>query len=164
MGGKNLIDKILQRIYESTDCDGCINTCCCGKNLSLEDGDIFRLFTHLKMSPEKFRDEYTILWGPRRLLRFHNDRCPFLNDNGRCNVHIARPLACRQYPFKVKDGCLVIRQIQSCDVSKAFILKFIQYYEGKNDALVDRVLGDFECGVEDITLDVKNVSIMLNDE
>ena len=90
---------------DTADCSGC-SLCCHGMEdtLLLEPPDIYRFQKELGLSFDR------LLEGPAQLgiadglilphLRMkEGEACYFLNENGRCSIHPARPAYCRMFPL-----------------------------------------------------------------
>ena len=102
------------RLYTSLDmakadchgCEGC-HTCCCGmgESVVLDPLDVWRLCTHLHISQEELIGRYAPLGYvdgcilPHLAMQGADERCIFLNEEGRCSVHAARPGFCRMFPL-----------------------------------------------------------------
>ena len=88
------------------DCEGCF-ACCqgMGTSIKLDPLDIFRLSSNLNKSFEQLLAENielnlvdgTIL--PNLKMVGENERCSFLNEDGRCSIHSHRPGICRIFPL-----------------------------------------------------------------
>jgi Fe-S-cluster containining protein len=81
--------------------EGC-GKCCVNRGthtyLYLEDEDVERLASFLKLTRRKFLRRYTTTDDGDRVLRSAGPGCLFL-EGTRCGVHAARPRQCRTYPF-----------------------------------------------------------------
>ncbi|MCD6273530.1 MAG: YkgJ family cysteine cluster protein [Deltaproteobacteria bacterium] len=91
----------------------CFNLCCRNLNLFLYPYDVIRLKNSLKISSDRFIDEYVDIllkpsdYFPEVLLKMREDadkRCPFLGESG-CMVYPDRPDTCRTFP--VEQGIIL---------------------------------------------------------
>ncbi len=88
------------------DCEGC-SACChgMGSSIVLDPFDIYRLTTGLHTSFEKLLEKYielNVFDGiimPNLKLSGSGEACGFLNENGRCSIHVHRPGICRLFPL-----------------------------------------------------------------
>ena len=112
---------------DTADCSGC-SLCCHGMEdtLLLEPPDIYRFQKELGLSFDR------LLEGPAQLgiadglilphLRMkEGEACYFLNENGRCSIHPARPAYCRMFPlgrYYRGDDFVYILQVHQCDHPK----------------------------------------------
>jgi Fe-S-cluster containining protein len=94
----------------------CFNLCCRNLNLFLYPYDVIRLKNCLKISSNRFIDEYVDIllkpsdYFPEVLLKMKEDaekRCPFLLESG-CAVYPDRPDTCRTFP--VEQGIFLDRE------------------------------------------------------
>lgn len=107
------------------DCKGC-SACCreMGNSIILDPMDIWRFARFAKLD---FRTlisncyiELNIADGlilPNIRMDEKRDACPFLNENGRCNIHDYRPGLCRLFPlgrFYEEKGFKYFLQIDEC--------------------------------------------------
>lgn len=119
------------RLYDANDmvkaycdeCKGCY-ACCTGMGSSiiLDPLDVMRLcketgknFTQLL---EKELEVNVVDGLVLPNIRMTADKCPFLNDEGRCSIHNARPGFCRLFPlgrYYTDDGFRYILQIHECE-------------------------------------------------
>ncbi len=86
------------------ECRGC-GGCCWNVEVPLTGHDLRTLAAGTGLDPKTFMDRYgqfTLGSGflpVARLKLTAAGHCPFLQSDGRCGVHPARPLACRLFPF-----------------------------------------------------------------
>lgn len=88
------------------DCDGC-SACCCGMGTSilLDPLDVNRLSNHLNLGFEELlvdKMELNLVDGvilPNLKMAGDKESCTFLNSQGRCSIHAARPGICRLFPL-----------------------------------------------------------------
>lgn len=108
------------RLYELNDmvkadtgnCDGC-HKCCCsmGSSIVLDPYDVIRIMQHINRSFQQLLDngyiELNMVDGMilPNLRMGEKDACQFLNEEGRCSIHEARPGICRLFPLgRVYEG------------------------------------------------------------
>lgn len=86
----------------------CFMVCCKNVDMFLYPYDILRLKTFMKISSQKFIENYVrVVQGaahpyfPSLMLRLNEESkaCPFLDDDG-CGIYADRPSACRTYPLE----------------------------------------------------------------
>lgn len=88
------------------DCKGCF-ACCkgMGGSIVLDPVDIYRLTVGLDMSFEDLLKEHIELQLvdglilPNLKMGGAEEKCSFLNDMGRCSIHLYRPGICRLFPL-----------------------------------------------------------------
>lgn len=88
------------------DCKGC-SSCCrgMGESILLDPMDIYRLTVNLECTFEQLLEtciELQVVDGmilPNMKMVGKDERCAFLNENGRCNIHAIRPGICRLFPL-----------------------------------------------------------------
>jgi len=87
------------------DCMGC-SACCqgMGESIILDPLDVYHLEKHMQMSFEQLLTEHVMLHVEEgivlpNLKMTGEDKCPFLNDAGRCDIHGFRPGLCRTFPL-----------------------------------------------------------------
>lgn len=88
------------------DCSGC-SSCCrgMGQSVLLDPMDVFRLernlgrtFEQLLAGPVELHVEDGLIL-PDLKMAGEDDRCFFLNEEGRCGIHAFRPGICRLFPL-----------------------------------------------------------------
>ena len=102
------------RLYTSNDmvkagCDGCkgCSACCMGMGdtVVLDPLDIYRLATYLDVTFENLLSSKVDLGVVDGIILPHlnmsgvEEKCGFLDKDGRCSVHAARPGICRLFPL-----------------------------------------------------------------
>ncbi len=88
------------------DCEGC-SACChgMGNSIILDPMDVYRLTQKKKVSFMQLLEkslELHVVEGiiqPNIKMQENNDQCSYLNEEGRCSIHDARPGFCRMFPL-----------------------------------------------------------------
>ena len=90
-------------------CDGCKNChACCedmGGSIVLDPLDIYNMTSYLSITFEELLPEYielNVVDGiilPNIKMNGLSKKCRFLNEEGRCSIHSARPGICRLFPL-----------------------------------------------------------------
>jgi hypothetical protein len=92
---------------DCNDCKGC-SACCrgMGQSIVLDPLDVHRLCVHLHKTMEELLSagilELNVVDGvilPNIAMTGVGESCRFLDENGRCSVHYARPGICRLFPL-----------------------------------------------------------------
>lgn len=109
------------------DCHGCIgcSKCCkgMGSSITLDAYDVYRLTTHLQKSFEELLQdalELNVVDGvilPNLRMTGKEACCSFLDEQGRCSVHPARPGICRMFPlgrYYEEEGFRYFLQTKEC--------------------------------------------------
>ncbi len=84
------------RVFSETDCLACAN-CCKSISPMLNDRDIQRMASALRMRPAEFAETYLRTDEDHDYV-FRSTPCPFLMPDNYCLVYEHRPKACREYP------------------------------------------------------------------
>jgi Fe-S-cluster containining protein len=94
--------RIGEEIEDQIDCTVCAN-CCKVASVQVSDRDVARLAKSLRITPQKFIAEYTVLNEKEntRDLRRTESGCVFLSGND-CTVYDDRPTICRDFPHVVR--------------------------------------------------------------
>lgn len=106
------------------DCEGC-SACCqgMGDSVKLDPLDIYRLCKHLSCGFENLMQdkiELNVVDGvilPNLKMAEPQEKCAFLNEEGRCSIHVARPGICRLFPlgrFYEENGFRYFLQVHEC--------------------------------------------------
>ena len=109
------------------DCGGCkgCSACCqgMGQSVVLDPLDVHRLSLGLKEEPERILGRAAQLHVHKGLIipslkmEGEEERCVFLNQEGRCQVHSFRPGFCRMFPlgrFYEEGGFRYFLQVHEC--------------------------------------------------
>lgn len=104
------------------DCSGC-HKCCTGmgNSLVLDPYDIYCLTTNLGREFASFLNKelaLNIVDGITLPNIVMNDKCSFLNADGRCSIHGFRPGICRLFPLAriyENESFAYVHQINECD-------------------------------------------------
>lgn len=106
------------------DCKGCCD--CCkgmGDSVILDPYDVCRLARGLDRNPADLIGtvlEFGVSDGnilPHLMMQGREERCVFLNEEGRCSVHAIRPGFCRLFPlgrYYTEENFKYIIQIHEC--------------------------------------------------
>ena len=124
------------------DCKGCCD--CCkgmGDSVLLDPYDVCRLSRGLQRTPEDLIGnvlELGISDGnilPHLAMKGAEERCVFLNGEGRCVVHAIRPGFCRLFPlgrYYSEDGFKYILQIHECTKKNRSKIKVKKWLDTPN--------------------------------
>lgn len=110
---------------DTNQCQGCF-ACCCGMGTSivLDPLDVHKLTTYLNTSMERLLAgalELNVVDGiilPNLSMKGEKEACSFLNSEGRCSIHEARPGICRLFPLgRVYDNqtFYYFLQVKECE-------------------------------------------------
>lgn len=105
-------------------CEGC-SVCCegVGELVELTPFDVFEIIKHLKMPFDELLEEKLELREHKKIMLPHlkmqgeNERCSFLNEEGRCTIHAHRPNICRLFPLGrvyMEDDFKYFLQVGAC--------------------------------------------------
>lgn len=116
------------------DCHGCegCSKCCrgMGNSIILDAYDVYRLTAYLQKSFEELLQtvlELNVVDGvilPNLRMAGEDECCSFLNEQGRCSVHEARPGICRIFPlgrYYEEEGFRYFLQTGECSGSRSKI-------------------------------------------
>ena len=152
------------------DCKGC-SDCCqgMGDTVILDPLDVHRLCAGLKKSPEELLGsvlELGITDGnilPHLAMRGEQERCVFLNTEGRCSIHDNRPGFCRLFPlgrYYTEDGFKYILQIHECKKKNRSKIKVKKWLDTPNLKQYEKFVLDWH----NFLLDVQEVFYETEDE
>ena len=88
-----------ERLHDSFPCEMC-GRCCHQPNITIMDGEVQRIASHLNMSAEDFIDGYLYRRDGIWLFR-KSGKCKFLGDDKKCKIWKERPEICRDFPYLV---------------------------------------------------------------
>lgn len=127
------------------DCKGC-HDCCqgMGDSVVLDPYDVCRLSRGLNHTPEELLNgvlELGVTDGnilPHLAMKGKEEKCIFLNAEGRCSIHSIRPGFCRLFPlgrYYTQEGFYYILQVHECakkNRSKIKVKKWMDTSDLKN--------------------------------
>lgn len=149
------------KLYESsdmakTDCSGCIGCCdCCkgmGNSIILDPFDIWRLTTHLSKSFEELLSDFlelNVVDGiilPNLRMAEKTEQCVFLNPEGRCSIHTARPGFCRLFPlgrYYENRSFKYFLQVHECPKHNKSKIKIKKWLDIENLKQYERYITDW---------------------
>ena len=105
------------------DCEGC-SACCRGMaSIVLDPYDVWQLCMGLRKTFEGLMEEHIELQVvdgvilPKLKMAGEEESCTFLDENGRCSIHLFRPGICRLFPlgrYYEDDGFRYFLQVKEC--------------------------------------------------
>lgn len=152
------------------DCKGC-SDCCqgMGDTVILDPLDVHRLCAGLKKLPEELLGsvlELGVTDGnilPHLAMKGTEERCVFLNTEGRCSIHDIRPGFCRLFPlgrYYTEDGFKYILQIHECKKKNRSKIKVKKWLDTLNLKQYEKFVLDWH----NFLLDVQEVFYETEDE
>lgn len=135
------------------DCKGC-SACCrgMGNSIVLDPLDIHRLTTQLGTSFEQLlagEIELQIVDGmilPNLKMKGEEERCTFLNEEGRCSIHRFRPGICRIFPLGrlyENDSFSYFLQIHECQNENRTKVKVKKWVDTPDIVRYDKFIADW---------------------
>ena len=152
------------------DCKGC-SDCCqgMGDTVILDPWDVHRLCAGLKKLPEELLGsvlELGVTDGnilPHLAMKGTEERCVFLNTEGRCSIHDIRPGFCRLFPlgrYYTEDGFKYILQIHECKKKNRSKIKVKKWLDTPDLKQYEKFVLDWH----NFLLDVQEVFYETEDE
>ena len=152
------------------DCKGC-SDCCqgMGDTVILDPLDVHRLCAGLKKLPEELLGsvlELGVTDGnilPHLAMKGTEERCVFLNTEGRCSIHDIRPGFCRLFPlgrYYTEDGFKYILQIHECKKKNRSKIKVKKWLDTPDLKQYEKFVLDWH----NFLLDVQEVFYETEDE
>lgn len=135
------------------DCSGC-SACCqgMGESIVLDPYDMYRLTTGLGRSAQQLLAENLELHVvdgmilPNLGMKGEEERCSFLNSEGRCSIHPHRPGICRLFPLGrcYEDGAFhYFLQIHECRKKDRTKVKVRKWIDTPNAVKYDGYIADW---------------------
>lgn len=159
------------RLYEANDmvkadcqdCKGCFDCCTgMGDSVVLDPLDVWRLSQGLHLSVDQLlagKIELGVTDGnilPHLRMTGAEERCIFLNGNGRCSIHSFRPGFCRLFPlgrYYEDGGFKYILQIHECKKTSRSKIKVRKWVDTPDFRNYEK----FVCDWHYFLLDVQSV-------
>lgn len=167
------------KLYDSNDmvkadCQDCKGCCdCCkgmGDTVVLDPYDVFRLSAGLKKTAEQTIAEdleLGIIDGnilPHlKMADGEEERCTFLNSEGRCSIHPYRPGICRLFPlgrYYEENSYKYFLQIYECKKTNRTKVKAKKWIDTPNTTTYERYIADWHF----FLLDTQEVMYNAEDE
>ena len=157
------------------DCQGCCD--CCqgmGDTVILDPLDVYRLCEGLKKSPEELLGsvlELGVTDGnilPHLAMKGQEERCVFLNTEGRCSIHDIRPGFCRLFPlgrYYTEDGFQYILQIHECKKKNRSKIKVKKWLDTPDLKQYEKFVLDwhnFLLDVQEVLYDTEDETLVKN--
>lgn len=141
------------------DCEGC-SACCrgMGSSILLDPLDIFRMTGYLNCSFEQLMEEnieLQVVDGmilPNLKMAGAGEACTFLNEQGRCTIHPARPGICRIFPLGrlYEDGGFqYFLQVNECRKKKRSKIKVKKWIDTPETATNSQYICDWHYFLKD---------------
>lgn len=141
------------------DCQGC-SDCCrgMGNSIILDPLDVHRLTTHLSRSFDELMTdalELQMVDGailPNLKMAGNLQACIFLDDNGRCSIHSARPGICRLFPlgrYYEAHGFRYFLQVHECRKTNRSKIKVKKWLDTPNLKQYEKFITDWHYFLED---------------
>lgn len=157
------------------DCKGC-SDCCqgMGDTVILDPLDVYRLCEGLKKSPEELLGsvlELGVTDGnilPHLAMKGQEERCVFLNTEGRCSIHDIRPGFCRLFPlgrYYTEDGFKYILQIHECKKKNRSKIKVKKWLDTPDLKQYEKFVLDwhnFLLDVQEVLYDTEDETLVKN--
>lgn len=152
------------------DCQGCCD--CCqgmGDSVVLDPYDVYRLSAGLNQQPETLLGEALELGVvdgnilPHLAMKGAEERCVFLNEEGRCSVHEIRPGFCRLFPlgrYYTDNGFKYILQLHECKKKNRSKIKVKKWVDTPQLKKYEKFVLDWH----DFLLDVQEICEQTEDE
>ncbi len=145
-----------------TDCNGCSGcfSCCqgMGQSIVLDPLDLYRMETYTGKSFLKLMEreiELHVVDGmvlPNIKMGAESDRCPFLNQEGRCSIHPVRPGVCRLFPlgrYYEKGSFRYFLQIHECTKEHKTKIKVRKWVDMPDFKAYEKFAADWHYFCED---------------
>jgi hypothetical protein len=149
------------KLYESndmakTDCQGCAgcSDCCrgMGNSVILDPFDVFRLSLHFSKNFEELVADFlelNVADGiilPNLRMTGPNESCVFLDQDGRCTVHVARPGLCRLFPlgrYYENGSFRYFLQVHECPKQNKTKIKIKKWLDTENLRQYEKFVTDW---------------------
>lgn len=142
------------------DCKGCFDCCTgMGESVVLDPLDVYRISCHLKKSPEELISselELGVVDGnilPHLCMKGKEEKCIFLNEEGRCSIHRFRPGICRLFPlgrYYENGGFQYILQIHECRKKNRSKIKVRKWVDTPDLKMYEKFVTDWHYFLLDV--------------
>lgn len=142
------------------DCKGCFDCCTgMGDTVILDPLDVHRLSVSLKKSPDKLIEEdleLGVVDGnilPHLRMSGKDERCVFLNGEGRCSIHPFRPGICRLFPlgrYYEDNSFRYFLQIHECKKQNRSKVKVKKWIDTPDVKRYEQFIADWHYYLKDV--------------
>lgn len=150
------------------DCKGC-SDCCkgMGKSIILDPYDIYRLTIQEEKTMEELlvdKVELSVVDGiilPNLKMVGEEEKCAFLDDNGRCSIHSNRPGLCRLFPLGrcYEDGTYsYFLQNNECSNKKRLKIKVSKWIDTPDIKKNQKFILDWHYFIKEVEEKLKGVT------
>lgn len=139
-----------------TDCQGCAgcSDCCrgMGNSVILDPFDVFRLSLHFSKNFEELVADFlelNVADGiilPNLRMTGPNESCVFLDQDGRCTVHVAHPGLCRLFPlgrYYENGSFRYFLQVHECPKQNKTKIKIKKWLDTENLRQYEKFVTDW---------------------
>lgn len=157
------------------DCEGCCDCCTgMGDSVILDPLDVWRLCTNLgKTAEELFAGELELGVAdgnilPHLRMTGKEERCVFLNEQGRCSVHAFRPGFCRLFPlgrYYENDTFKYFLQIHECKKQNRSKIKVRKWVDTPDLKRYEQYINDwhyFLLDVQEVLYNTEDTQLIKN--
>ncbi len=157
------------------ECKGCFDCCTgMGESVVLDPLDVYRISYHLKKSPEELISselELGVVDGnilPHLSMRGKEEKCVFLNEEGRCSIHSFRPGICRLFPlgrYYENGSFQYILQIHECKKKNRSKIKVRKWVDTPDLKLYEKFVTDwhyFLLDVQEVLYHAEDANLIKN--
>ena len=142
------------------DCEGCCDCCTgMGDTVVLDPLDVHRMAVNLKKSPDELIYgllQLDVLDGnilPHLKMAGAQERCLFLNEQGRCSIHPFRPGICRLFPlgrYYENGSFQYFLQIHECKKQNRSKIKVKKWIDTPDLKHYERFVADWHYFLKDV--------------
>lgn len=157
------------------DCEGCCDCCTgMGDSVILDPLDVCRLSTNLgKTAEELFAGELELGVAdgnilPHLRMTGKEERCVFLNEQGRCSVHAFRPGFCRLFPlgrYYENNSFKYFLQIHECKKQNRSKIKVRKWVDTPDLKRYEQYINDwhyFLLDVQEVLYNTEDTQLIKN--
>lgn len=119
------VEKLLESLPEG-ECTGC--TKCCSESVNTSYTEFIRIYEYLEDKEDLFSEIMPKIFDYYFLEPVKRQKCPFLNDGGRCLIYPVRPLPCRIFGF-LNEGDYYKNLSEIKESNKAIYENFKENYK-----------------------------------